>query len=95
MAKTNAAKCKAYRAKQGKSIKLPMPEGTEKALADLMAWHGHEDGREAITTFIHRLHELGRDGSRDLLKVSQHSFTPTDDQIQTLVAEGSRARVEV
>ena len=95
MAKSNAQKCKAYRAKQGKQINLPMPQATEQALAELMEWHGHDDGREAIATFIHRLHELGRDGSRSLFEVSRHAFTPTDDQIQALVAEGSRTRVEV
>lgn len=95
MAKSNAQKCKTYRAKQGKQIKLPMPHATEQALAELMEWHGHDDGREAIATFIHRLHELGREGSRDLFKVATHTFTPTDEQVQTLVAEGSRARVEV
>lgn len=95
MAKSNKQKCKEWRDKQPKAVTMPLPDETRRALSELMEWHDFGDPREGIATFIHRLHELGRDGSRSLFEVSRHAFTPTDDQIQALVAEGSRTRVEV
>lgn len=92
MAKSNAAKCKAWRDKQGKTLPVPMPEGTRKALDDLMEWHGFEDGREAVSVMLHRLHELGPDGSRAMFQVSRHKFEPSDEMSQRLYAEGARMR---
>ena len=95
MAKSNAAKCKTWRAKQLPKLALPMPEGTRKALDDLMKWHGFEDEREAVATMLHRLHDLGEEGSRELFKVSRHQFDPSPEQVERLQVEGARARGDV
>lgn len=91
MAKSNAQKCREYRQRQGASISLPMPPATKKALEDLMAWHGFDDQREAVATMIHRLHELGPEGSAAMLAVKTHSFQPSDELVERLYAEGARA----
>jgi len=88
LAKSNAQKCREYRKRQDKQIKLPMPPATHQALADLMAWHGFEDQREAVATMIHRLHELGREGSAAMLSVPEHKYQPSDEQVARLFGEG-------
>lgn len=94
MAKSNAQKCKDYRKKaktKGRKLSLPLPEGTDKALADLMDWHGHTDDREAISTFIHQLHALGPEGSAAALAMLKRApYEPSEETIQRLVVEGSR-----
>ena len=94
MAKSSAAKCRDYRARQPRKLALPMPAGTERALAELMEWHGFDDEREAITTFIHRLHEMGEDGSRKAFEVLRHHYQPPEEVAQRLYAEGARSREE-
>ena len=91
MAKSNAQKCREYRQRQGAAISLPMPPATKKALEDLMSWHGFDDQREAVATMIHRLHELGRDGSAAMLAVKAHSYEPSDELVARLYAEGARS----
>lgn len=93
--KSNAQKCREYRQRNGKTISLPLPESTHKALSDLMERHGHEDRREAIATMIHRLHEAGPDGSARFLSVFRHAFTPSDELVQRLLVEGAKTREEV
>lgn len=94
MAKSNAQKCKDYRKKakaKGRKLSLPLPEGTDKALAELMAWHSHTDDREAICTFIHQLHAMGREGSAAALgELKRKPYEPDEQIIQRLVVEGSR-----
>jgi hypothetical protein len=92
MAKSNAKKCQEWRARQPKKLDLPMPEGTRRVLDELMQWHDFEDGREAITTMLHRLHELGPDKSRALFEVSRHQIEITEEMAQRLQAEGARMR---
>lgn len=89
---SNAKKCKAWRDRQPKKMDLPMPEGTRKVLNELMQWHGFEDGREAITTLLHRMHELGPEKSRALFEVSRHQIEITEEMAQRLQAEGARMR---
>lgn len=67
--KTNAQKCKEYRDKQPKKLYLPLPDATRDCLAELAHWHGYEDRREAVAAFIHRLHELGPEGSKAMLSL--------------------------
>lgn len=94
MAKSNAQKCREYRQRQGAAISLPMPPATKQALEDLMAWHGFDDQREAIATMIHRMHELGREGSTELFTVPRHEYQPSEELVHRLVSEGARARGE-
>ncbi|QLI49451.1 hypothetical protein vBPaeMUSP18_49 [Pseudomonas phage vB_PaeM_USP_18] len=91
MAKSNAQKCREYRKRQGKAISLPMPPATEQALSDLMAWHDFEDQREAVATMIHRLHELGPEGSAAMLAVKAHRYEPSDEIVTRLFVEGARS----
>lgn len=92
MAKDNAQKCRDYRAKKKQRleqigeevISLPLPGGTRKALADLMAWHGFEDQREAISTMIHRLHEAGLEGAAPFLSVPQHEIRISESVLRRL-----------
>lgn len=93
--KSNAQKCREYRERNGKAISLPLPEATHRALSELMEWHGHDDRREAIATMIHRLHEAGPEASARFLAVFRHQYTPTDELVQRLVAEGAKTREEV
>lgn len=94
MAKSNAQKCREYRQRQGAAIGLPMPPATKQALEDLMAWHGFDDQREAIATMIHRMHELGRDGSAALFTVPRHEVEITENVARTLLAQGERRAAE-
>ena len=94
VAKSNAQRCREYRARQGAAISLPMPPATKQALADLMAWHGFDDQREAIATMLHRMHDLGRERSAAMFAVVKHDFRPSDSMIQRLVSEGARSRGE-
>ncbi len=84
MAKSNAQKCRDYRKRRGDVVVVPTPPGTAKALADLMKWHGFDDKREAIDTLIHRLHEMGEEGSRAAFAVKRHGFTPSDELLERL-----------
>lgn len=84
MAKSNAQKCRDYRKRQPKALRVPLPEGTEAALNDLMEWHGFEDGREAVATFIHRLHEMGPEGSRAAFEIKRVGYTPSDEVLSRL-----------
>lgn len=93
--KSNAQKCKEYRQRKGKAISLPFPDSTHRALAELMEWHEHDDRREAIATMIHRLHEAGPEASARFLSVFRHQYTPSDELVRKLVAEGAKAREEV
>lgn len=72
MAKSNSDKCKEYRQRRGKVLVVPMPASTDKCLAELMEWHDYTDGRDAIATFIHRLHAMGSEGSKAALTVLRH-----------------------
>lgn len=98
MAKSNAQKCKDYRKSKkakGRTLSLPLPPGTDKALRDLMRWHDHEDDREAIATFIHQLHARGPDGSREALAtLPTDKYEPSEEMVQRLVVEGSRIKAE-
>ncbi len=95
MAKSNAQKCRDYRAKKAQRkealgeqvVSLPLPAGTRSALSDLMAWHGFDDQREAISTMIHRLHEAGPVGSAEFLRVSQHEVVVSEKVLRRLHAE--------
>lgn len=91
MAKSNAQKCRDYRRKQPRKLSLPLPEGTANALAELMSWNGHDDEREAITTFIHQLHAMGPEGSRAALEVLRHQYEPTEEMANRLYMEGARS----
>jgi len=95
MAKSNAQKCRDYRAKKAQReealgeqiVSLPLPAGTRSALADLMEWHGFDDQREAISTMIHRLHEAGQEGSGRFMEVSQHEVVVSEKVLRRLHAE--------
>ncbi|QIW89246.1 hypothetical protein 8P_042 [Pseudomonas phage 8P] len=91
VAKSNAQKCREYRKRQDKPIRLPMPPATHQALSELMAWHDFEDEREAVATMIHRLHELGPEGSAAMLSIKTHTYEPSDELVARLFVEGARS----
>lgn len=92
MAKSNAARCRAYRQRmkerqaeqQEVMLDMPLPAGTARALDVLMQWADHTDPRETIATLIHRLHESGRDTSLPFLNMSRHEYTPSETMLRRL-----------
>jgi len=100
MAKTNAQRCKESRARRKAletaldqtDLLLPMPAGTRHALDQLMAWTGHSDPREALSTAIHRLHAAGAAASAPYFAVSRHEITISAKASRQLDIFGQRQR---
>lgn len=59
----------------GRICRFHLPAEPSAALAELMAWHGHTDWREAIQTLLLRLHAAGPEASAAILAVSRHEIT--------------------
>lgn len=56
-------------------IRMWAKPATRQVLAELMEWHGITEQAEAITLFLHHLHALGPEGSRQFLTPPRHEIT--------------------
>lgn len=83
MAKTNADRQADKQKKEkaelerlgGRICRFHLPSAPDAALAELMAWHGHDDWREALQTMLLGLHAAGPEASAPFLAVSRHEIT--------------------
>jgi hypothetical protein len=66
----------AQKRKDGNEEELRMwtKPATRTVLEELMEWHGIGEQAEAMTLALHRLHELGREGSAPFFSPPRHDF---------------------